>query len=84
MEPPPPPDLKDLAAKGAKFFYNGKAINSSRALRLPRNNTPLNIDVKQTNNMLIVYIEDSLIIEEQLDQIVPSPPKSPKTKNNNR
>ena len=63
--PPPPPDIKNLAAKGAEFYYNGKSINSNRAVRLQTDNIPLNIAVKQTNNTLKVYMEDSPIIEEQ-------------------
>ena len=56
IPPPPPPPRNHLdqvikmAKKGAKFFYEGKSINSDKAIEILKKNKKLNIHSKSTNN----------------------------------
>ena len=55
MIPPPPPPKNHLdqvikmAKKGAKFYYEGKSINSDKAIELLKKNKKLNIHSESTN-----------------------------------
>ena len=53
--PPPPPrnhldQVIKMAKKGATFYYEGKRINSDKAISLLKKNNKLNIHSKSTNN----------------------------------
>ncbi len=51
--PPPPPNPLDLvikmAKKGAKFYYNDKAISSDRAIEIVKKNKKINITLDDSN-----------------------------------
>jgi hypothetical protein len=50
MPPPPPPvpseHMKELAAKGAIFYYEGKQITGKEAVDIARSNKEINILVR--------------------------------------
>ncbi len=54
IPPPPPPrnhlnQVIEMAKKGAKFYYEGKPINSDKAITLLKKNKKLNIHSESTN-----------------------------------
>ncbi|UOY08093.1 hypothetical protein L0P88_05935 [Muricauda sp. SCSIO 64092] len=56
-EVPPPPapkspleHIKEVAEKGAIFYYEGKRIDANKAIQLLENNTDLNITTNHTND----------------------------------
>ena len=54
IPPPPPPrnhldQVIEMAKKGAKFYYEGKPINSDKAIALLKKNKKLNIHSESTN-----------------------------------
>ena len=65
--PPPPPKsplehVKEMAGKGAKFFYNEKPIDSKRAIELLESNNNLNILTKHSDETdFVVHISSEPI-----------------------
>ena len=55
IPPPPPPrhhldQVIEMAKKGAKFYYEGKSIDSDKAIKLLQTNKKLSIHSESTNN----------------------------------
>lgn len=51
LPPSPPLDhVKEMAKKGAKFYYNGKAISSDEAITIMKKNKNLNVNTSHSNN----------------------------------
>lgn len=65
--PPPPPKsplehVKEMAGKGAKFFYNEKPIGSKKAIELLESNNNLNILTKHSDKTdFVVHISSEPI-----------------------
>ena len=54
-EVPPPPvspldHVKQMAAKGAKFIYNGKSISSEKAMKIMRSNKKMSVMTNHTDD----------------------------------
>ena len=67
---PPPPrnhlnQIIKMAKKGAKFYYEGKPINSDKAIKLLKENKKLNVHSKSTNySNYEVWISKNPIVKE--------------------
>ena len=52
--PPPPPNpvqhMKELAKKGAKFYFNGDEITANKAIEIIKNSEDINIDIRKGND----------------------------------
>ena len=67
--PPPPPKplehMKELAAKGADFYYEGEKISAKKAINIVSKNEGLNFKVKEKNQEKpVVYITKAPIVHE--------------------
>ncbi|WP_115461092.1 M56 family metallopeptidase [Winogradskyella aurantiaca] len=74
VPPPPPPPrplehVKELAAKDADFYYEGKKISAKKAINIVSENEGLNFRVKEKNREKPeVYITKAPIVHEKKKQ----------------
>jgi len=61
--------MKELAAKDADFYYEGKKISAKKALNIVSKNESLNFKVKEKNlDKPVVYITKAPIVHEKKKQ----------------
>ncbi|HSM63733.1 MAG TPA: M56 family metallopeptidase, partial [Gillisia sp.] len=69
MPPPPPPvpteHMKELAEKGAVFFFEGKEISGKEAIRITKEIKSINIQVREINSEkpIVKLSKDPIVVD---------------------